>query len=266
MSWAALVLVLAVDPADPALPGFRMHVVASEELDPDRLRALARPEVVLWVSTRTNGLRRSTAETLQLAGSAFVQVRPPLGAPALAPFTGRVGPWVAERGLDVARVRRWSPGRLAVDVEGPLTEELAARLRVLRPMAIRWSRGGWPEHGEWTRARAFSGMELSGLGGGEVECAAVPPRTRVRIRVPLAAVTVDGVCRLPLRVEVPASVDAVEVLRMLLLHPGAELVVDVGDEPSWAEAARRLIDQLAAATPQPQVSRGASGTRDGGNR
>ena len=73
------------------MPGFRVHVVASDALDPDRLRALARPEVVLWVRTRTNGLRHSTAETLQLAGSAFVQVRPPLGAPSLAPFVGRVG-------------------------------------------------------------------------------------------------------------------------------------------------------------------------------
>ena len=113
MSWAALVLLLSASPApaDWALPGVRVHVEASEELDPDRLRALARPEVVLWLRTRTNGLRRSTSETLQLAGSTFVQVRPPLGAPALAPFVGRVGPWVEERGLDVSRVRRWSPPR-----------------------------------------------------------------------------------------------------------------------------------------------------------
>ena len=124
MSWLALALVLAVGPTEWALPGVRIHVQASEELDPDRLRALARPEVVLWLSTRSNGLRRSTAETLRQAGSAFVQVRPPLGAPALAPFVGRVGPWVEERGLDVGRVRRWSPGRLAVEVEGPFSGEL----------------------------------------------------------------------------------------------------------------------------------------------
>ncbi len=128
MTWLVLGLLLGAGPADWALPGFRVHVVASEALDADRLRGLARPEVVLWVRTRSNGLRRSTAETLQLAGSAFVEVRPPLGAPALAAFVGRVGPWIAERGVDVARVRRWSPGQLAVDVEGPFSDELAARV------------------------------------------------------------------------------------------------------------------------------------------
>ncbi len=264
MSWVALAVVLAAGPADWVLPGFRMHVVASEELEADRLRALARPEVVLWLRTRSNGLRRSTAETLRLAGSAFVRVRPPLGAPALAPFVGRVGPWVEERGVDVARVRRWSPGRLAVDVEGPFTEDLAARLRILRPVAVQWSRGGWPTREEWTRARAFSGVELSGIGGAPAECSTVPRRARVRIRVPLASVVADGVCGLPLRVEVPAGVDAGEVHGMLLLHPDAELMVDVGDEPAQAEAARRLIDELASATPQPVVSRG--GARDGGSR
>jgi len=270
VSWPVLVVVvvaLAAGPADWALPGFRMHVVASEELEPDRLRALARPEVVLWVRTRSNGLRRSTAETIQLAGSAFVQVRPPLGAPALAPFVGRVGPWVEERGLDVARVRRWSPGRLAVDVEGPLTEELAPRLRILRPVAVRWARGGWPEREEWTRARAFSGVELSGLAAPPVDCSAVPPRTRVRIRMPLASVTAEGVCGLPLRVEVPPTVDVGEVHGMLVLHPDAELLVEVGDEVARAEAARRLIDSLGSATPAvPAVSRGVAGPRDGGDR
>ena len=266
MSWVALALVLAAGPSELALPGFRMHVEVSEELDPDRLRALARPEVVLWVRTRSNGLRRSTEETLQLAGSAFVQVRAPLGAPALAPFVGRVGPWVEERGLDVARVRRWSPGRLAVSVEGPLTEELAARLRGLRPVAVRWSREGWPEREEWTRARGFSGVELSLAPGAAVECGAVPTRARVRIRVPLASVTADGVCGLPLRVEVPAAVEAGAVHTVLLVHPDAELRVEVGDEVSRADATRRLLDQLEAATPHaPAASPMAAGTRgDGG--
>src|SRR5262249_17468174 len=83
-------------------------------------------------------------------GSAFVEVRPPLGAPALAPFVGRVGPWVALEGLDVSRAKRWSPGRLAVEVGGALTEQLAARLRGLRAGAGGGSRGGG-------RARAGGG-------------------------------------------------------------------------------------------------------------
>jgi hypothetical protein len=250
VSWIALALALGAGPAEWALPGVHLQVQASEELDPDRLRALARPEVVLWVRTRSNGLRRSTAETLRLAGSAFVQVRPPLGAPALAPFVGRVGPWVEERRLDVARVHRWSPGRLAIDVEGPFTEELAGRLRTLRPIAVRWARGGWPEREEWVRAKAFPGLVVTDAGPGPWECALVPSRTRVRVRVPLASMPADGVCGLPLRIEVPAMVDAADVQRVLLLHPSADVEVEVGDDVGRADAVRRLVERLASATPQ----------------
>jgi hypothetical protein len=249
VSWAALAVLLAVGPTDWALPGVRVHVEASEELDPDRLRALARPEVVLWVRTRSNGLRRSTAETLGLAGAAFVRVRPPLGAPALAPFVGRVGPWVEERGVDVKRVRLWSPGRLAVDVEGAFTEELTARLRVLRPVAVRWARGGWPDASEWARARTFSGVELAGAASAPVGCEAVPPRSPIRVRVPLSSATAESVCGLPLRVELPAAVDAADVQRLLVLHPGADLAVEVGEDVERADAVRRLLDRLTAATP-----------------
>ena len=187
MSWVTLALVLAAGPPDWALPGFRVHVEASEELDADRLRALARPEVVLWVRTRSNGLRRSTAETLQTGrmrrscrcGRRSARRRSPRSS-------GGSGPWVDERGVDVARVRRWSPGRLAVDVEGPFTEELAARLRVLRPVAVRWARGGWPDAAEWARARGFSGVELDGPGAAPVGLRApFPPRSRIRVRVPV---------------------------------------------------------------------------------
>ena len=265
MSWWVLGLLLGAGPAGLALPGLQVHVVASEAMDPDRLRALARPEVVLWLRTRTNGLRRSTAETLQLAGSAFVEVRPPLGAPALAPFVGRIAPWIALRDIDVARVRRWSPGRLAVEVDGPFTEELVARLRVLRPVAVRWSRGGWPEHEEWVRARAFTGVELLGVGTAPVDCGAVAARTRVRLRVALGSVTPDGHCGLPLRLEVPAVAEAAQVHALLLGHPEADLVVEVGAETAQADAARRWIDQLASATPASSApSRRDAGVQDGG--
>ena len=246
MSWAALALLLSAAPADWALPGVRVHVEASEELDPDRLRALARPEVVLWLRTRSNGLRRSTAETLQLAGSAFVQVRPPLGAPALAPFVGRVGPWVEERGLDVSRVRRWSPGRLAVDVEGPLTEELAARLRVLRPVAVRWKRGGWPAREEWARARQLPGVEL--LDAGEVvDCTVVPAKTRVRVE---RARSTGEVCGLPVRVRLAPDASLDDVRQVLLGHPDVDLAIEVGEDADRAAVIARLLDALEAATPQ----------------
>ena len=248
MSWIALVLVLAAGPTEWALPGVRVHVQASEELDPDRLRALARPDVVLWLRTRSNGLRRSTAETLRLAGSAFVQVRPPLGAPALAPFVGRVGPWVEERGLDVARVRRWSPGRLAVEVEGTFTEELASRLRVLRPVAIRWRWAGWPAREEWARARRFGGVELSPTGE-DVECTVVPPKTKVRVRVDRPR-TSDEVCGLPVRVQLAPEASIADAQQALLGHVDADLGVEVGEDAVRAASVARLLDALEATTPQ----------------
>jgi hypothetical protein len=248
VTWVALAVVLTAGPTDWALPGLRVHVEAFEELDPDRLRALARPEVVLWLRTRSNGLRRSTAETLGLAGAAFVQVRPPLGAPALAPFGGRVGPWVEERGVDVARVRRWSPGRLAVDVEGPFTEELAARLRVLRPVAVRWARGGWPAREEWARVRLFGGVELSSTGE-VVDCAVVPPKTRLRVRVDRPR-TSDEVCGLPVRVQLPAEASPADAQQALLGHADADLGVEVGDDAVRAARVARLLDALEATTPQ----------------
>jgi hypothetical protein len=229
-----------------------VHVEASEELDPDRLRALARPEVVLWLRTRSNGLRRSTVETLQLAGSAFVQVRPPLGAPALAPFVGRVGPWVEERGLDVSRVRRWSPGRLAVDVEGPLTEELAGRLRVLRPVAVRWKRGGWPVREEWARAWQLPGVEL--LDAGEViDCAEVPAKTRIRVE---RGRSPGEVCGLPVRVRLSPEASVDDVRQVLLGHPDVDLAIEVGEDAARAAAVARVLDALEAATPL-----GRSGSR-----
>jgi hypothetical protein len=267
MSWLIVALALAVGPDAWVLPGLHVQIIASEDLDPDRLRSLARPDTALWVRTQTNGLRRSTAETLRLAGSAFVQVRPPLGAPALGPFAGRVGPWVEERGLDVGRAHRWSPGRLAVDVEGPFTEALAARLRVLRPVTVRWNRGGWPSREEWAQARAFPGVELSGTSGAQADCGVVPARVRVRLRVPLESLAADGACGLAVRIEVAPEADPTAVHAALLAHPDADLLIDVGNDAGRASAARQLIERLAAATPDARAEAPGEVSRsDGGPR
>jgi len=206
VSWIALVLVLAAGPTEWALPGVRVHVQASEELDPDRLRALARPDVVLWLRTRSNGLRRSTAETLRLAGSALVEV------------------------------------------EGTFTEELASRLRVLRPVAIRWRRAGWPAREEWARARRFGGVELSPTGE-DVECTVVPPKTKVRVRVDRPR-TSDEVCGLPVRVQLAPEASLADAQQALLGHVDADLGVEVGEDAVRAASVARLLDALEATTPQ----------------
>jgi hypothetical protein len=151
-------------------------------------------------------------------------------------------------------VRRWSPGRLAVDVEGQFTDELAARLRVLRPVAVRWRRGGWPAREEWVRARQFSGVELSGAG--EVaDCGVVPAKTRVRVRLERPR-GVDEVCGLPVRVRLAPETSLAEVQQALLGHADADLEVEVGEDAGRAASVARLLDALEAATPQ-----GRSGAR-----
>jgi len=166
---------------------------------------------------------------------------------------------VALEGLDVSRAKRWSPGRLAVEVEGALTEQLAAHLRVLRPVAVRWRRGGWPAREEWTRARTFPGVELSGVPVSGVDCAAVSPRIRVRVRVPLAR-RGEELCGLPVRVEVPAEADRGEVQEALLARADSDLLVEVGEDVARADLVRRLLDSLEASTPaghRPEAGAGA---------
>ncbi len=87
----------------------------------------------------------------------------------------------------------------------------------------------------------------------------------MRVRVLLASLTADGVCGLPLTVEVPAGVEAAEVHALVLVHPDVELRVEVGEDIAKADAARRWIDALASATPRvPGTTHGSPGTRDGG--
>lgn len=263
MTSLTLAVLLAAAPTGWALPGLRVHVTASEDLEPDRLRALATPEVVLWVTTRSNALRASTAETVRQASAAFVQQRPPLRSQDLAPFRGHVGPWLAEAGLDVSRTRRWSPGRLAVEVVGPLDAEVQERVTALRPIAVRWRPAVWPEAAEWGRAARLPGLEVMLPDGPVSGCAGVPERHHVRLRLPLARVDAAP-CGLPVRVELPPDVDPARVVELLVARPDAELALDVGGDVERAERARRLLDALRQATPATAAR--APGRPDAGSR
>ena len=243
VSWVALALVLAAGPSELALPGFRMHVEASEELDPDRLRALARPEVVLWVRTRSNGLRRSTAETLQLAGSAL---RP--GACRRSGLRRSRRSWAGwGRGWRSAG-STW-PGCAAGRPGGWRWTSMGRSPRSSRRgsgCCGRWRCGGAGEGGPSARSGRGRGRSPGSSspgfpGAAPVDCGAVPARTRVRVRVPLASLTADGVCGLPLRVEVPPAVDAGRRARGAARASGRRAAGRGGDEVARADAARRLL-------------------------
>jgi hypothetical protein len=263
MTAVLLAALLTIAPTGWALPGYRVHLTASEDLDADRLRALARPEVVLWLTTRSNALRASTAETVRQAAAAFVQQRPPLRSQDLAPFRGHVGPWLAEAGLDVSRTRRWSPGRLAVEVVGPLDPAVLERVAALRPAAVRWRPAVWPDAAEWGRAARLTGLEMSVPEGPVPGCDGVPRKRRVRLRLPLARVDAAP-CGLPVRVELPPDVDAARVVELLVARPDAELALDVGQDTERADRARWLLETLSATTPGTVAH--APGRADAGTR
>jgi hypothetical protein len=248
VSSALLLVLLAVGPEQWALPGFRAHVIASERLDPDRLRALAHPDVVLWLQTDSNLLRVSTREVLVQAGAVWVQVRAPFRPESLDSFRGRVGAWVFEPGLDVRRFRRWAPGRVAVELEGGLSESVLERVRALRPLAVRWRAPAWPDAETWSRAARLPGLEIRGVEAAAHGCAAVPRRIRARLRVPLDRALGES-CGLPLRVEVPPDVEEGRLRALLVQRPDAELAVEVGADTARADATRGLLERLAAVTP-----------------
>ena len=91
-------------------------------------------------------------------------------------------------------------------------------------------------------------MELSAAGEA-VDCAVVPPGTRVRVRVERAR-SPDEVCGLPARVQLGPEASLAEVQQALLGHTDADLAFDVGEDAARASRVARLLDALEAATPQ----------------
>jgi hypothetical protein len=249
--WTVVVLSVLAGPGPEqlTLPGFRLHLQLSEDIEPDRLEALARPGVVLWLETTSNLLKRSVAERVGRAAASYIQVRPPMSASLRQQFIGRVHPWVALDGLDVGAYRRWAPGGTAVEWTGALTEERLGSLQSLRPQAVHWRPETAPTPEEWTRAARLPGVEVHPR-------ESLPPCTRplkgaarVRLRVPApdAEASATG-CGFALRLEVPATISEAE-LRALLVHfPGAELWTRVGTEAD-AVAATALLGLLSAAVP-----------------
>ena len=244
---------LAVAGAAPeplALPGFRLHLALSEDIEPDRLESLARPGVVLWLETHSNLLKRSLAERLGRADASYVRVRPPLGSVnAWQQFTGHIHPWVALVGLDVAAYRRWAPAGTAAEVVGSLTEERLTQLRALRAQTVRWRPEEAPTPEEWARTVRLPGLEVR-------PPEALPPcerpikgaeRIRLRVRAALAEASGAG-CGFALRLEVPLSSTEAELRELLVKWPGAELWAQVSNEADGA-AASALVQILVAASP-----------------
>ncbi len=264
-SWAAafavaLMLGQADAPADlPArgpltsatvLPGFRIHVEISEELEPDAIRALVQPGVVLWVRTRSNVLRQSLVENLARAPDVFVQLKRPLKPGEISQLRRmpQAGVWVSDEDLEDPGVRALGPRRLAVEISGELSAERAERVGRARPAHVRWRTPGVPSLLAWA--------EFSGLPGAKLLRADVPvPCGELLGRGRTSGISVwrSGVagprgCAYPPRVRVGPDIADKQLQRIALEDPASELELVVGDDVRAAYAAQKLLQRLAAAS------------------
>ena len=249
---------MAAGPEALTLPGFRLHLEMSDSIDPDRLEALARPGVVLWVTTSSNLVKRSLAERLGRAEASYLLVRFPLGGDVLEQFGPRVHPWVSLEGLDVGAFRRWAPAGTALELPGALTEERVRNVSAIRPQAIRWRPDAAPAPEEWERARGLAGLEVHPPSALPACVRPLKGANRIRLRLPVAEAEASASgCGFALRLEVPAASTAPELMALLAQYPGAELSVRIGNDAE-AVSAGALVSLLSGAVPAARRAPGAS--------
>ena len=229
----------------------RVHVVASEELEPDVLRALARPQVVLWLTTRSNTLRESTLDTLNRFESSFVELRPPVAAidgNALKK-SPRAGLWLKlDTAASLATVRGSRP--LALEVTGSLDEVKHGWVLAQRPTFLRWAPGESIDLLEWSRFKTLPGRKTVVLSAGLLlprDCATrdpAEPSAELHVATLLAVSAGVFPCGAGTRVEVPPEVEPWLLKSLIVRDPSVELVVRVGDDVRKVGRARALLELL----------------------
>ena len=225
-----------------------MHVRVHEDLDPDRLRDLARPGVTLWLSTRSNTLRASTLENVARFDTAWVQLRAPL-VPSDARAFSKVpsaGAWVSVNSLKAASRFR----RVAVTLEGPLDEAVIAKVSAARPAEVRWSPTGPIDLLAWGELRSLPGRRVVAAEPQRllpVKCerrSAGDPSTELHVASLLALSSDVYPCGTGTRVVVQPQVETWLLQSMIVRDPSVELVVEVGAESARAVATRGLLERL----------------------
>ncbi len=258
---AALVLwALAADPRSPAAdapPLFlatsvRVHLHASDELEPDYLRALARKNVTLWLSTRSNTLRASTLETINKFSDAWVSLRAPVSEADAHQLDKlpRAGLWLEVKDLDGAR-RLLGPRRLALRLQGPLDLPLFQKLQQLRPTETLWHAAPDVDLLSWGLFRQLPNRKI--LARSAVELWPTPCPARPLSGEPTIQTQLQGLLKLSgrsfpcgagPRIEVPLDTERDVLQGLLVREPSAELVIEVGEDPRAVTKARRLLDDL----------------------
>lgn len=232
----------------------RVHLRAHEDLDPDRLRELARPGVTLWLSTRSNTLRVSTVENVARFDSAWVQLRPPFKPVDLNLFSKMpaAGAWLEPEGMAVAgRVRR-----VAVSLKGALDEPLLAKVTAARPTEVHWAPDGAVDLLTWGQFRRLPGRRIISSAPQAllpVKCDSrntTDPSLELHVASLLALSSDVYPCGTGTRVVVQPQVETWLLQSLLVRDPSVELVVEVGADSARALAARGLLERLQLGAPR----------------
>ncbi len=255
----AALLAQAPGPSELALPGYRLHLVVSESVDADALRALAGRGTVLWLRTNSNMLRESTVEAVARFPEAYIQLRPPLLEAQVRQLqrAPKAGAWLDAGTLGTgAWYHRLGPRRVAVDIRGALDAAVARKVAALRPARVTWmpdgpdaTLAGWGELAQLPGAKLLVlGWSLEGHCRNEAAPGA--PRT-ARASVSLEVGMWDRLdgppCGTGRRVRVMSLPDDAALVALFSRMPAAELELEVGSDPVALAHARAWVERLEAA-------------------
>jgi hypothetical protein len=254
---AALLLCLAQapGPSQLSLPAFRLNVLASEDLAPDRLRPLAAEGVVLWLSTRSNSLRESTVENLSRFREAWVQLRPPLTAAQAHSLerAPRAGAALLDADLEGKGLYLLGTRPVAVRVVGSLDEARAQRIRDAHPAAVIWEPGDGAELLGFGLFRQLPGRKLVRLGMSPVPAEPSPEACPSVRGANTSAVWVDAQknlaaappCGLGVRARISPRISDEALRRLVRLDPAVEFEIDVGADDQIAAATRDFLRRIS---------------------
>lgn len=230
----------------------RVHVRVQEDLDPDRLRDLARPGVTIWLSTKSNTLRASTLENLARFDTAWVQLRSPLKAFDATVFAKlpRAGAWVELSSLEVAGRLPGGARKAAVKLTGPIDDGLVEKLSHARPAEVTWTPSGpidlltWAQFSQLPGRRVIVSTPDTLL---PVKCEARKsgdPSIELHVASLLALSSDVFPCGVGTRVVVQPSIEPWLLQSLLVRDPSVELVLEIGADSARALAARGVLEKL----------------------
>lgn len=230
----------------------RSHLIADEDLEPDALRALARPGVSLWLRTRSNALRDSTLESARQFDNAWIALRAPLEAKALRQLARApaAGVWLRPGASALPAVKP-GPLRLAISLEGPLDEARAAEVARLSPSVVEWRASAQQvDLLSWSLFRNLPGRLLfrpEADAVAPVDCAR-PGLESVAVAVHVAFLLSLGKDAFPCgkgaRIRVSVETEPWVIQALHVQDPSKEIELDVGADLAKVRKARQLFDAL----------------------